>query len=144
MSEVLGQSAQLEKFVLFRMILDAAKAEERAIPRGLLRFLVAGFAAGLGFGSLVLILILTLCAGSDLKVPPLFLAAAMLQFGPIGGLVGTAVYVARLAESDLANPSDRHKPQGTGQDRSQQFVADRPLRRQVAPGPTIFLPLARA
>jgi len=84
--------------MLFRMMLNSAKDEERPIVRGFLKHIVSGLAAGLAFGSLVLAVLFVIFAKLDLQVPLIFIAAALLQFGPIGGLIGAGVYLSRIAE----------------------------------------------
>ena len=88
----------------FKMILDGAKDHERFIVRGFLKHIVAGFAVGLAFGSVVLIGLFIIFARLDLHVPIVFIGAALLQFGPIGGLIGAGVHLSRIAER--AAPAD--------------------------------------
>jgi len=89
---------------MFKMILDGAKDHERSIARGFLKHIVVGFGVGLAVGSLVLIGLFIIFAEFDLHVPLVFVGAALLQFGPIGGLIGAGVHLSRIAER--AAPAD--------------------------------------
>jgi hypothetical protein len=84
--------------MVFKMILEGARENERSIARGFLKHIVLGFAVGLAFGSVVLIGLFILFSNLDLNVPLIFLGAALLQFGPIGGLVGAGVHLSRIAD----------------------------------------------
>ncbi len=98
---------------MFKMILDGAKDHERSIARGFLKHIVVGFAVGLAFGSVVLIGLFIIFARLDLHVPLVFVGAALLQFGPIGGLIGAGVHLSRIAER--AAPADEGEDdQGPG------------------------------
>ncbi len=94
--------------MLFKMILDGAKESERPIARGFLKHILMGIGGGLAFGSVVLVGLFVIFAHLDLHVPVIFLAAAMLQFGPIGGLVGAGIHLSRIAER--APPADDDEP----------------------------------
>lgn len=83
---------------MLKMILDGAKDHERSIARGFLKHIVVGLAVGLAFGSLVLIGLFIIFARLDLHVPLVFMGAALLQFAPIGGLIGAGVHLSRIAE----------------------------------------------
>lgn len=89
---------------MFKMILDGARNHERFIARGFLKHIVVGFAVGLAFGSAVLIGLFIIFDRLDLHVPIIFMGAALLQFGPIGGLIGAGVHLSRIAEH--AAPAD--------------------------------------
>ncbi len=84
--------------MLFKMILDGAKAEERSIARGFLKHIVAGFACGLTMGSVLVAGIFLMFSHLELNVPLLFVAAMLVQFGPIGGLIGAGVYLSRITD----------------------------------------------
>lgn len=84
--------------MLFKMILDGAKEEERPIAQGFLRHVVVGFAGGLTLGGVVLAGLLLAFSRLELHVPVVFLAAAMLQFGPIGGLIGVGIHLSRITD----------------------------------------------
>lgn len=94
------------QYMLFKMILDGAKDEERPIARGFLKHVVAGFAGGLAFGGIVLAGLLLTFSKMDLHVPVIFLAAAMLQFGPIGGLVGVGIHLSRITDRSAPDSPD--------------------------------------
>ena len=100
--------------MLFKMILDGAKEDERPIARGFLKHLVAGIAAGLAFGGLVLAGLFLIFAKLDLHVPVIFMAAAMLQFGPIGGLIGAGIHLSRIADRSGAADKDEHDDEPRG------------------------------
>ncbi len=93
--------------MLFKMILDGAKESERPIARGFLKHIVMGIGAGFAFGSFVLVGLFVVFANLDLHVPVIFLAAAMLQFGPIGGLVGAGIHLSRIAERAAPEEEDK-------------------------------------
>lgn len=93
--------------MLFKMILDGAKEEERPIARGFLKHVVAGFAGGLAFGGVVLAGLLLAFSKMDLHVPAIFLAAAMLQFGPIGGLIGVGIHLSRITDRSAPDAADK-------------------------------------
>jgi len=99
--------------MLFKMILDGAKDEERSIARGFLKHIVAGTAAGLAFGNLVLVCLFVIFARLELQVPLIFMVAALLQFGPIGGLIGAAIHLSRIAER-TAPAGDDEDDHGSG------------------------------
>lgn len=84
--------------MLFRMILDGARDEERPIARGFLKHIVLGFAAGLAIGCIILVSLFLIFGKLNLNVPLVFIAAMMLQFGPIGGLVGAGIYLSRITD----------------------------------------------
>lgn len=89
--------------MLFKMILEGARADERAIARGFLKHIVAGFACGLVLGSALVAGIFLVFRDLDLNVPFVFVAAMLLQFGPIGGLIGAGIHLSRIAERRGAN-----------------------------------------
>mgnify|MGYP005753239875 CR=1 FL=1 len=91
-------AAEVSPAMLFKMILDGAKAEERSIARGFLKHIVAGFASGLGLGTLLVAGIFLMFGHLELNVPFVFVAAMLLQFGPIGGLIGAGVYLSRITD----------------------------------------------
>ena len=91
-------AAEVSPAMLFKMILDGAKAEERSIARGFLKHIVAGFASGLGLGTLLVAGIFLMFGHLELNVPFVFVAAMLLQFGPIGGLIGAGVYLTRITD----------------------------------------------
>lgn len=122
--------------MLFKMILDGAKESERPIARGFLKHIVMGIGAGFAFGSFVLVGLFVVFANLDLHVPVIFLAAAMLQFGPIGGLVGAGIHLSRIAER-AAPPDDDEDEEGPGGGTRAAVTkasgrANRPLR--LSPG----------
>lgn len=90
--------------MLFKMILDAAGEEERPLVRGFLRHLLAGFAGGLAFGALGLVVILALLGRFEISIPWVFFLAMMLQMGTIGGLVGVGVYMSRKTDRSVERP----------------------------------------
>ena len=99
--------------MLFKMILDGAKDDERPIARGFLKHLVAGIGAGLMLGGVVLIGLFAVFAKLELHVPAIFLVAAMAQFAPLGGLVGVGIYLSRITDrSAPEDDSDDDKPGG--------------------------------
>ena len=105
--------------MLFKMILDGAKAEERSIARGFLKHIVAGFACGLTLGTALVAGIFLIFSHLELNVPFVFVAAMLLQFGPIGGLIGAGVYLSRItdrsqekAEASQGDDDDEDRPGG--------------------------------
>ncbi|MCA8901744.1 MAG: hypothetical protein KDA53_10880 [Hyphomonas sp.] len=98
--------------MLFKMILDAASDDERPIARGFLKHLIAGFGIGLLVGAVLILLMLFLLGNLDLHVPVVFIAAMLLQFGPIGGLVGVGIYVTRVTDRSKPGDDDDDEPRG--------------------------------
>ncbi|MFN4184538.1 MAG: hypothetical protein ACK4M6_07105 [Hyphomonas sp.] len=104
--------------MLFKMILEGAREEERGIARGFLKHIVAGFAGGLALGGVLVAGIFLMFSGLELNVPLVFVAAMLLQFGPIGGLIGAGVYLSRITdrsrEGDVPGDQDEDddKPGG--------------------------------
>ncbi|MGE6696293.1 hypothetical protein ACQKH5_01270 [Hyphomonas sp. NPDC076900] len=105
--------------MLFKMILDGAKAEERPIARGFLKHIVAGFACGLALGTALVAGIFLSFSHLELNVPFVFVAAMLVQFGPIGGLIGAGVYLSRItdrsrgeAEASQGDDDDEGRPGG--------------------------------
>lgn len=94
--------------MLFKMILDAAKDDERAIARGFLKHIVVGIGAGFALGAVVLVALFLIFAKLELHVPVVFMAAAIMQFGPIGGLIGAGIHLSRI--------TDRSAPEDEGDD----------------------------
>ncbi|MEZ5954574.1 MAG: hypothetical protein R3C13_09755 [Hyphomonas sp.] len=92
--------------MLFKMILDGASDDERHIARGFLKHIVAGFGAGLLFAGVMIALLFLMMGQLDLNVPVIFIAAMLLQFGPIGGLIGAGVYVTRIADRPKTRDED--------------------------------------
>lgn len=105
-------AAEVRPAMLFKMILDGAKAEERSIARGFLKHIVAGFASGLALGSLLVAGIFLMFGHLELNVPFVFVAAMLLHFGPIGGLIGAGFYLSRIADrsrdAESASGRDDH------------------------------------
>jgi hypothetical protein len=125
--------------MLFKMILEGAKDEERAIARGFLKHIVAGIAAGLAFGGLVLVCLFIIFAKLELQVPPIFLVAALLQFGPIGGLIGAAIHLSRISERASPTSDDEEDDGPGGGTKSPVVFAPDPSKRapqfSAAPSP---------
>ena len=88
--------------MLFKMILDGSGEDERPIVRGFLKHLIAGFAVGLLVGAVGLFMVIAAFGNLKLDMPILFIAAMMLQFGPIGGLVGVGIYLSRITDRSRA------------------------------------------
>ena len=108
-----GSGAKMSPFrggarpaMLFKMILDAARDDERAIARGFLRHIVVGIGAGFALGSVVLVALFLIFAKLDLHVPVIFMAAAIVQFGPIGGLIGAGIHLSRI--TDRSAPEEKN------------------------------------
>lgn len=130
--------------MLFRMILDGAKAEERPIARGFLRHIVAGFAAGLALGGLLVAAIFLVFSHLNLDTPLIFIAAMLLQFGPIGGLIGAGFYLSRITErtrpDEMPDKEDDDDRPGGGTkapvtQRPAKASARRPPRSSPLPAP---------
>tara|TARA_R110000744_G_scaffold170192_1_gene288299 strand:+ start:52 stop:426 length:375 start_codon:yes stop_codon:yes gene_type:complete len=115
--------------MLFKMILDSSGDEERPIVRGFLRHLIAGFAGGLLIGAVGLFLVVTAFGNLNLDIPILFIAAMMLQFGPIGGLVGVGIYLSRI--TDRSRDDDEDNDDGPGGGR--KVRVDAPVKARAAP-----------
>ena len=123
--------------MLFKMILDGASEEERPIARGFLRHIVAGFAVGLGFGAAMFGALFLMLGKLDLDMPFLFVAAVLLQFGPIGGLIGAGIHVTRITErakDDDDGPRGGTKTPAAGAD-PVAVSGRRPPRSSPAPSP---------
>lgn len=115
--------------MLFKMILDSSGDEERPIVRGFLKHLIAGFGCGLLFGAVGLFILLLALGNLNLDVPILFIAAMMLQFGPIGGLVGVGVYLSRI--TDRSRDDDEDNDDGPSGGRKVRVEA--PVKARTAP-----------
>ena len=98
--------------MLFKMILDGAGEEERPIARGFLRHIVAGFTIGLICGGAMFGALFLMLGNLDLNVPFLFIAAMLLQFGPIGGLIGAGIHVTRITDRGEKADQDDDEPRG--------------------------------
>ncbi|KDA02656.1 hypothetical protein [Hyphomonas oceanitis] len=99
--------------MLFKMILDGSGEDERPIVRGFLKHLIAGFAVGLLVGAVGLFMVIAAFGNLKLDMPILFIAAMMLQFGPIGGLVGVGIYLSRITERSRGEDEDDGPGGGT-------------------------------
>jgi len=115
--------------MLFKMILDSSGDEERPIVRGFLRYLIAGFAGGLMIGAVGLILVLVAFGNMKLDIPVVFIAAMMLQFGPIGGLVGVGIYLSRITDRTRDDDEDNDDGPGGGT----KVRVEAPARPRAAP-----------
>lgn len=98
--------------MLFKMILDGASDDERHIAQGFLRHIVAGFAIGLIFGGTMFGALFLTLGNLDMNIPILFILAMLLQFGPIGGLIGAGVHVTRIADRGEKTADDENGPRG--------------------------------
>ena len=98
--------------MLFKMILDGASEEERPIARGFLRHIVAGFTIGLICGGALFGAMFLMLGNLDLNMPILFIAAMLLQFGPIGGLIGAGIHVTRITDRSSDQDEDDDEPRG--------------------------------
>lgn len=116
--------------MLFKMILDNSGDAERPIVRGFLKHLIAGFAAGLLVGAVGLFLVLVALGNLKLDIPVIFLAAMLLQFGPIGGLVGVGIYLSRITERSCEDDDDENDG-GPGGGR--KVRVETPARPRAAP-----------
>lgn len=124
--------------MLFKMILDGAKADERPIARGFLKHLVVGIGAGLALGGVVLIGLFAVFAKLELDVPLIFLAAAMLQFAPIGGLIGVGIHLSRITDRSAAEEDTDDEGPGGGTRApvtGPNGLAARPPRSALLPSP---------
>nr|WP_321361910.1 hypothetical protein [uncultured Hyphomonas sp.] len=97
--------------MLFKMILDGASDDERHIAQGFLRHIIAGFAIGLIFGGTMFGALFLTLGKLDMNIPILFILAVLLQFGPIGGLIGAGVHVTRIADRG-EKADDDDEPRG--------------------------------
>lgn len=100
--------------MLFKMLLDSSGEEERPIIRGLLRHLITGFGCGLLVGAVGLFLVLQAFGNLKLDMPIIFIAAMMLQFGPVGGLVGVGIYPSRITDRSREDEDDNDEGPGGG------------------------------
>ena len=98
--------------MLFKMILDGASEDERPIARSFLRHIVAGFTVGLICGGALFGAMFLTLGNLDLDMPVLFIAAVLLQFGPIGGLIGAGVHVTRITDRGTDASDDDDEPRG--------------------------------
>ena len=118
--------------MLFKMILDGASDEERPIARGFLKHIVAGFAIGLACGGVLFGLMFLMLGKLDLHVPVLFIAAVVVQFGPIGGLIGAGIHVTRITDRGKDEDEDDDES-GGGTKAPAVTKAAAPRIRQRAP-----------
>lgn len=100
--------------MLFKMILDGSGEDERPIVRGLLKHLIIGFGCGLMVGAVGLFLVLQALGNMRLDMPIIFVAAMMLQFGPVGGLVGVGIYLSRITDRSRGDEDDNDDGPGGG------------------------------
>ena len=100
--------------MLFKMSLDGSGEEERPIVRGLLKHLIIGFGCGLLVGAVGLFLVLQALGNMRLDMPIIFVAAMMLQFGPVGGLVGVGIYLSRITDRSRGDEDDNDEGPGGG------------------------------
>ncbi|MEQ9435927.1 hypothetical protein [Hyphomonas sp.] len=100
--------------MLFKMILDGSGEDERPIVRGLLKHLIIGFGCGLMVGAVGLFLVLQALGNMRLDMPIIFVAAMMLQFGPVGGLVGVGIYLSRITDRSRSDEDDNDDGPGGG------------------------------
>ena len=98
--------------MLFKMILDGASDDERHIAHGFLRHIIAGFAIGLIFGGAMFGALFLTLGNLDMNIPILFILAMLLQFGPIGGLIGAGVHVTRIADRGEKPVDEDEGPRG--------------------------------
>lgn len=127
--------------MLFKMILDGASEEERPIARSFLRHIIAGFAIGLACGGILFGLMFLMLGKLDLHVPLLFIAAVVVQFGPIGGLIGAGIHVTRITDRSDGSEDDDDEPHGgtkapvTETDTTVATARRRPPRVSPVPSP---------
>ncbi len=124
--------------MLFKMILDSAQDDERTIARGFLKHLVAGVGAGLALGGTVLIGLFVVFSKLDLHVPVIYLEAAMLQFAPIGGLIGIGIHLSRITDRSETDKDDEDEGPGGGTKAPLTppvRAARRPIRSSHLPSP---------
>lgn len=118
--------------MLFRMILESAKDEERAIARGFLKHLIAGFAGGITLGALLVGGIFLMLSHLELNVPLVFIAAMILQFGPVGGLIGVGLYLSRITDRGDDQQDNEDEDDGPGGGTKAPVTKVRMPRRQPA------------
>jgi hypothetical protein len=115
--------------MLFKMILDNSGEEEKPIVRGFLKHLIIGFGVGLLVGAVGLFFVLLTLSNMKLDMPIIFIAAMMLQFGPIGGLVGIGIYLSRIADRSRDDDDDNDEGPGGGK----KVRVEIPVRSRAAP-----------
>ena len=76
-----------------------------------------------------MILVLVTLGNLKLDIPVVFIAAMMLQFGPIGGLVGVGIYLSRI--TDRSRDDDDENDEGPGGGTKVRVEA--PARPRAAP-----------
>lgn len=118
--------------MLFKMILDGASDDERHIAQGFLRHIIAGFAIGLIFGGAMFGALFLTLGNLDMNIPILFILAMLLQFGPIGGLIGAGVHVTRIADRG-EKPGNDEGPRGGTKAPAVARVETKAPRRKKAP-----------
>lgn len=118
--------------MLFKMILDNATEDERHIARGFLRHIVAGFTIGLIFGGGMFGALFLTLGKLDMNIPILFILAMLLQFGPIGGLIGAGIHVTRITDrGEKASEDDDELQGGTKAPVTLNTIEAAPARRNT-------------
>jgi hypothetical protein len=133
-TQLLREEARREnKKMLFKMILDGASDDERHIAQGFLRHIIAGFAIGLIFGGSMFGALFLTMGNLDMNIPILFILAMLLQFGPIGGLIGAGVHVTRIADRGEKVADDEDGPHGGTKAPATSIEAAPAAQRKKAP-----------
>jgi len=122
--------------MLFKMILDNASDDERHIAQGFLRHIVAGFTIGLIFGGAMFGALFLTLGNLDMNIPILFILAMLLQFGPIGGLIGAGVHVTRIADRGEKACDDDDEPRGGTRAPVAKVAAPRQKASTASPVPS--------
>ncbi len=83
------------------------------------------------FGALFLTL-----GNLDMNIPILFILAMLLQFGPIGGLIGAGVHVTRIADRGEKASEDDDEPRGGTRAPVTKVAAPRQKASTASPVPS--------
>ncbi|MEO0983847.1 MAG: hypothetical protein AAFX03_14480 [Pseudomonadota bacterium] len=70
-------------------------SDERALKRGFWRHLLAGYAVGVAIAAIGVAIILFSLRGQDMNISWIYILAAFVNLGTIGGFVGVMVFVTR-------------------------------------------------
>ena len=105
--------------------------EDRIISRDFWRHVLIGYAAGLAIGAVIFVILLLTMNRMELKIPAIFIIAALAQIGTGGGLVGAGIYMSRVIDrdddDDSSDPPRGRKLPLAG---SQKFRSDEKLHNQ--------------
>lgn len=109
------------------------KAEDKKISRGFWRYVIIGYAIGMAIGAAIFVFLLFTMNRMELRIPVIFMIAALAQIGTGGGLVGAGIYVSKMIDRDDDDEDNDDTPGGGNKAPAHRAKPARAMGLQLQP-----------